>query len=123
VFGYNNNYYTPIVFLIPSNQVDRNDFFASWDVQIAYTRRLPHNLSAQLFFALYNVLNTSTVTLRDDTWTASSDFTTPILNGRPMDLNHLKTVDGGVAKPNAAYGLPIAYSSPLFTRFGLRVSF
>ena len=123
VFGYNQTYYTPIVFLIPSSEVDRNDFVTTWDVQIAYTHRLPHATQMQLFFAAYNVLDSSTVTARDDTYTASSDFTTPVANGKPTDLWHLKTVDGQVAKPNAAYGSPIAYQSPLATRFGLRLSF
>jgi hypothetical protein len=40
-----------------------------------------------------------------------------------MDLGHLKTVNGAVARRNEAYGQPANYQPPIFTRFGARFSF
>jgi hypothetical protein len=75
----------------------------------------------QVFFALYNVLNTATAVGRSDVYTGS--YVEPIVNGDPAELKHLKSSDGGIAKPNEAYGHPVAYQAPIFTRFGLRFNF
>jgi hypothetical protein len=69
------------------------------------------------------VLNSATATTRDDDYTDATYYTAPIINGTMGDLKHLKTVDGQVAKPNLGYGQPTSYQAPLFTRFGLRLSF
>jgi hypothetical protein len=121
--GYNQIYASDIVYLIPASQAGRNDVVTNWDVQLAYQRQLPRKMQLQVFFSMYNVLNTSTVTNRDDDYTSSTAYTAPIVNGTMNDLRHLKTVDGSVAKPNTSYGLPTSYQAPLFTRFGLRLSF
>src|SRR5262249_13476188 len=76
-FGVNDIYNTSTeVFLLPSGVTGRNDFFTSWDVQIAYVRTLPRNMQLQIFFAAYNVLNEATATSRDDTYTVN--YVTPI---------------------------------------------
>src|SRR5206468_9231696 len=76
------------VFLLPSGSAGRNDVYTTWDLQLAYVRRLSHRTTLQLFFAAYNVLNTDTVTSRVDTYT--TDFVTPVVNGTFADLGHLK---------------------------------
>jgi len=67
------------------------------------------------------VLDSSTAITRIDDYTY--DSANPIVNGTPMDLGHLKTVNGGVARKNEAYGQPMNYQAPIFTRFGARFSF
>ena len=123
MLGYNQIYQNPIVYLIPSQNAGRNDVFTTWDLQFSFVRALPHHTSLQAFFALYNVLNSSAATLRDDNWTSFTSYATPIVNGSMQDLNHLKTVGGTIALKNEAYSLPISYQAPLYTRFGLRYTF
>jgi hypothetical protein len=122
VLGVNQIYQPfPENFLLPAGAGGRNDFLTTWDVQLAYVRQLSKSTQMQVFFAAYNVLNSATATSRNDVW--SNDFTTPIVNGTPADLMHLKTVGGAVAKPNASYGSPTSYQAPIFTRFGARFTF
>src|SRR5262249_10205248 len=131
----NDIYYNTFeVFLLPSATAGRNDFFTDWDILLAYQRQLPHNMTMQLFFTAYNVLNESVALGRDDAYTVN--YVTPIVNGTQADLGHLKSETfgrakagwyqytiGGVAKPNAAFGQPTSYQAPIFTRFGARFTF
>jgi len=122
VLGVNQIYQPfPENFLLPAGAGGRNDFLTTWDVQLAYVRQLSKSTQMQVFFAAYNVLDTATATSRNDVW--SNDYTTPIVNGTPTDLMHLKTVGGAVAKPNASYGSPTSYQAPIFTSFGARFTF
>ena len=120
-----NQIYAPsyIIYLIPQSEAGRNDVVTNWDLQLSYVRQLPRKMQLQFFFAVYNLLNSSTAIARDDRYTANTTYVTPIVNGTVSDLRHLKGVDGSVATPNVGYGQPTAYQAPLFTRFGLRLSF
>jgi hypothetical protein len=131
--GFNQVYLNDIVYLIPAANAGRNDVVTNWDVQLAYVRQLPRKMQLQVFFAVYNLLNSSTAISRNDDYTDVYAYSAPIVNGNMADLKHLKTVDyaypgigytgGGVAKPNLSYGEATSYQAPLFTRFGLRLSF
>jgi hypothetical protein len=118
-----NQIYAPFPenFLLPSGSGGRNDFTTSWDLQLAWVRQLPRNMQLQIFFSAFNVLNTQNAVTRNDVY--SLDFTAPVVDGSMKDLEHLKTVAGTVAKPNASFGSATAYQPPLFTRFGARFTF
>jgi hypothetical protein len=134
--GINDIYNSYEVFILPSATAGRNDFFTNWDILLAYQRQLPRNMTVQIFFTAYNVLNESVALSRDDAYTIN--YVTPIVNGGDADLRHLKTIPcvqclnpqmqivhnaGAVAKPNAAFGQPTSYQAPIFTRFGARFTF
>jgi hypothetical protein len=133
--GVNDIYYNTFeVFVLPSATAGRNDVLTSWDLQFSYVRQLPRNMSLQIFFAAYNVLNEATALSRNDAYTG--DYVTPIVNGTTDDLRHLKTIPApkssatcryatcaDVASPNAAFGQPTSYQAPIFTRFGARFTF
>jgi hypothetical protein len=108
-------------FLLPAGTGGRNDVLTSLDLQLAYVIALSGASKLQLFFSLYNVLDSSAALTRIDDYTY--DSANPIVNGTPMDLGHLKTVNGAVARRNEAYGQPANYQAPIFTRFGARFSF
>ena len=134
--GINDIYNSYEVFILPSATAGRNDFFTNWDILLAYQRQLPRNMTLQIFFTAYNVLNESVALSRDDAYTIN--YVTPIVNGTSADLGHLKTIPcvqclnpqmqivhtaAAVAKPNAAFGQPTSYQAPIFTRFGARFTF
>ncbi|HJZ83975.1 MAG TPA: TonB-dependent receptor [Polyangia bacterium] len=120
VIGFN-EYGSATEFLLPAGAGGRNDVVTSFDVQLAYLRVLPHNLQLQVFLDAYNLLGSDAATARDDLYTRDATF--PIVNGRMAELAHLKTTDGAVARPSAAFGHPLTYQAPLLTRLGARLSF
>ncbi len=109
------------VFILPRGSGGRTPMVTQFDLHLGYDQPLSKRVALSVFLDVINLFDQRQVTNVDDDYTYSSVL--PILNGRPSDLAHLRTYDGTPAIVNSNYGQPTAYQSPLYMRFGARLSF
>jgi hypothetical protein len=81
-----------------------------------------HRVTAlELFFDLFNVLNSRTTLLMDDNYT--TDAAAAIVDGNQNDLAHAKNSAGLPIQKNPNFGNPTAFQAPVHGRMGLRFLF
>jgi hypothetical protein len=107
--------------ILPNGAGGRTPFVTQLDLHIGYEQKLGKNVRLSVFGDVVNLLNLQEVTNIDEEYTFS--FVSPILYGKPSDLKRLRTDDGAPLVVNSNYGQPTAYQTPLYLRFGGRLSF
>jgi hypothetical protein len=108
-------------FILPRGSGGRTPTVTQLDLHIAYGRQFSKLLRLDVYWDIFNVINTHTVTQVDQEYT--TDDVLPVVNGTPKDLYNLKNTSGTQVHVSPNYGQPTAYQAPLSMRFGLRVSF
>lgn len=111
----------PLVFLLPRGSAGRTPTLTQLDGRIAYRQNLGGTMSAEVFFELYNILNTKTALRQDDDYTY--DIAMPIENGSVADLAYAKNISGQPLTLNPNFGQAVARQMPIHGRIGLRVLF
>jgi hypothetical protein len=94
---------------------------SQFDLHIGFEQPLSRRVNLSVFADIINLFNQQQVTNVDDDYTYS--IVSPIKDGRPEDLLHLRAAGGGLPVVNSNYGQPTAYQAPLYMRFGARLSF
>jgi outer membrane receptor protein involved in Fe transport len=127
-------------FLLPRGQLGRTSFDHGIDVRIAYKRKLPRGMAAELYADLFNLYNRQGTFRVDETYAprfsiaaggagGSAQNANPIAGGSYGDLIWAKAIDGnGVesATPlgrNPNFGRTTARYAPAAAQVGFRVTF
>jgi hypothetical protein len=107
--------------ILPNGAGGRTPFISQLDLHVGYEQKLGRKVRLSVFADVVNLLNLQQITNIDEEYTFS--FVSPIVYGTPQDLKHLRTLDGAPLVVNSNYGQPTAYQTPLYLRFGARMSF
>ncbi len=127
-------------FLLPRGTLSRADFEHGLDVHLGYGRKLPRNMTAEVFLDLYNVYNNQGTASVDNTYaprvkpgasgaSGSLQAANPVAGGTYEDLIFVKTIDtnGNESQVpigrNANFRNTAGRYAPLFARIGVRVTF
>jgi hypothetical protein len=109
------------VFILPRGSGGRTPWVTQLDLHLSYRRKVSRNLSMDIYWDIFNVLNQRGVVSVDQEYTGS--IVSPIVNGTVADLANLRTIGGQPVTVNPNYGSPNWYQAPLSMRFGARLSF
>ena len=121
LYGFNESY------LLPRGEAGRTPWTTGMDVHFGYTRELGKGYELTVFSDIINFFNQEQVFLLDETY--SFDNVNPIVGGDDSDLIFAKQPDDdGLETPapstrNIGYGTPLARYTPLYLRFGARLTF
>ena len=127
-------------FLLPRGTLDRADFEHSLDLHVGYGRKLPRNVTAEVFFDLYNVYDNQGTAGVDNTYapyikpggsgaSGSVQAANPVAGGDYEDLMWVKTIDTNGNESSVPIGRNPNFRntnrrySPLFARVGVRLTF
>jgi hypothetical protein len=110
-----------LVFLLPRGSAGRTPSVYQVDAKIGYKQQLTKTTALELFFDLFNLLNSRTTLLTDDNYT--TDSAAAIVNGNQNDLAHAKNSAGLPIQKNPNFGNPTAFQAPIHGRMGLRFLF
>jgi hypothetical protein len=121
VLGYHPAYAEFEVFILPRGSGGRLPPVTQFDLRLAYEQAVTGTTRLLVYLDLVNMFNQRQVISVDDEYTGSTVGV--LLNGKPEDLRHLRTLDGGPVVANSNYGQPNGWQAPLFLRFGGRLSF
>ncbi len=121
VLGAHSIYGPSYVFILPRGSGGRTPMVTQFDVHLGYDQDLGKRVKLSLFVDVINLFNQRQVVNVDDDYTFSA--VSPILNGQPSDLMHLRSADGRPVITNSNYGQPTGFQAPLYMRFGGRLSF
>mgnify|MGYP000947240762 CR=1 FL=1 len=121
VLGFHPYYGSREVFILPPGAGGRTPTITQFDMHVGYEHLLSKQVRLSVYADLVNMFNQRGVTNVDDEYTAS--VVAPILNGQSKDLLKLRTADGSLPVLNPNYGNATSFQTPLFMRFGARLSF
>ncbi|HND11374.1 MAG TPA: hypothetical protein PKI49_03720 [Pseudomonadota bacterium] len=121
VLGQHNAYGARNTFILPSGSAGRTPTITQLDAHLAYEHQLTKEVKLSVYGDVVNLANQRAVANVDDEYTFS--VVNPIAGGKVEDLPALRTLDGQKPILNSNYGQPTAYQSPLYLRFGARLSF
>ena len=105
----------------PSGSAGRTPTITQLDAHLAYEHALTKAVKLSVYGDVINLANQRGIINVDDEYTFS--VVNPIAGGRVEDLPSVRTLDGTKPILNSNYGQPTAYQSPLYLRFGARLSF
>lgn len=121
VLGQHNVYGARNAFILPSGSGGRTPTITQMDAHVAYEHSLTKSVKLSVYGDVINVANQRGVINVDDEYTFS--VVNPVAGGKVEDLVALRTLDGQKPILNSNFGQPTAYQSPLYLRFGARLSF
>ncbi len=121
VLGQHNQYGARNTFILPSGSAGRTPMITQLDAHLAYEHALTKAVKLSVYGDVINLANQRGIINVDDEYTYS--VVNPIAGGRVEDLSSLRTLDGTKPILNSNYGQPTAFQSPLYLRFGARLSF
>jgi hypothetical protein len=119
--GQHNQYGARNTFILPSGTPGRTPTITQLDAHLAYEHALTKAVKLSVYGDVINLANQRAVVNVDDEYTFS--VVNPIAGGKVEDLASLRTLDGTRPILNSNYAQPTAYQSPLYLRFGARLSF
>ena len=109
------------VFLLARGSGGRTPMVSQFDLHVGYDHKFNKRITLAVFADVINLFDQRAVTNVDDDYTYSS--VSPVIQGKPADLLHLKDVTGAAIVLNSNYGQPTGYQAPLYMRLGGRLSF
>jgi hypothetical protein len=121
IYGFNESY------VLPRGSQGRTPAVTGTDLHVGYTRELGRGYELTVFSDIINFFNQEQVFVLDETY--SFDNVNPIVGGDKEDLVFAKMPgdDGSEASTpatrNIGYGTPLARYTPLYIRFGARLTF
>ncbi|HTM22637.1 MAG TPA: TonB-dependent receptor, partial [Kofleriaceae bacterium] len=126
--GANDVYGFDVTELLPRGSQGRNEFVTGTDLHASYERTLARGYDLAGFIDVINLFNQEQTAFADESYTF--DNSVPIVGGDRTDLVFAKKLDDSTGEEtpdpmtrNKGYGAPLARYTPLYIRFGLRLSF
>ena len=114
-------------YLLPRGAQGRTSFVTNMDLHLGYARDLAKGYEISLFMDIINLFNQEQVAVTDELYTF--DNVNPVVGGDYEDLIFAKQLNpsGGETRDpagrNIGFGTPLGRYSPLYIRFGARLSF
>jgi len=121
-------------FLLPRGQLGRTPMMHGADLHVAYARKLPRGMAAEVFVDVFNVYDHQGTFAVDATYAprfrrdGSESNANPISGGTYEDLIWAKAIDGGTetARPvarNPNFGKTVSRYAPASAQVGFRLTF
>jgi hypothetical protein len=108
-------------YILPRGSMGRTPFVTRLDLHLAYRRSVRGQLSAEVFFDIFNLFNQRTVLTQDQVYTA--DQVTPIPGESKANLQNLTNNNMVPVTKNPNFLMPTSYQAPISGRLGVRVFF
>jgi len=114
-------------YLLPRGATGRTEFVTGTDFHLGYARKLAKGYEMSVFFDVINVFNQEQVARVDELYTF--DNVNPVVGGDAEDLVFAKSIGATGSETstpltrNVGYGTPLARYTPLYIRFGARLTF
>jgi hypothetical protein len=108
-------------YILPRGSMGRTPFVTRFDLHLAYRRSVRGQLSAEVFFDIFNLFNQRTVLTQDQVYTA--DQVTPIPGESKANLQNLTNNNMVPVTKNPNFLMPTSYQAPISGRLGVRVFF
>jgi hypothetical protein len=109
------------IFILPRGAGERLPWVFGVDPSVAYTKRMPRDVSLTVSIDVFNVANFQQVLAIDERYT--TDEVKPIAGGAREDLKMLLNTGEKPVAVNPNFGNPTAYQPPRQFRFGVRLTF
>jgi len=113
-------------YLLPRGAVERSPITTQADIHVSYGYRLDKTIQAELFLNVFNLFNTQDELTTDENYTFDSAL--PIVGGDTKDLQHAKSLSGGVMQnqtvtKNLNFTNTTNITAPRNVQFGARLTF
>lgn len=109
------------IFLLPRGSAGRTPTVTQFDTKLSYRQAIGDSMTMEVFFDIFNLINSRTALLTDDTYTF--DSTAAIVGGTKADLAVAKGFGGQPLNVNPNFGNARVFQAPRYGRIGLRLMF
>ncbi|MDX2018613.1 MAG: TonB-dependent receptor [Deltaproteobacteria bacterium] len=108
-------------FLLPRGSAGRTPTVTQFDTKLSYRQAIGDSMTMEVFFDIFNLINSRTALLTDDNYTF--DQAAPIVGGTKADLAVAKSLQGQPLNVNPNFGNGRVFQAPRYGRMGLRLTF